>query len=117
MRGKLTFVAGAAIGFVLGARAGRERYEDLMARAKKVMENPSVREARGAAKSQASTLYSQGKEAVTDVKVGEKLPFEDERRACDERCVRRRDPPADVVEQLLKKIRRPGRGRGYTMCG
>ena len=29
MRGKLIFVAGAALGFVLGARAGHERYEQI----------------------------------------------------------------------------------------
>ena len=29
MRGKLIFVAGAAVGFVLGARAGHDRYEQI----------------------------------------------------------------------------------------
>jgi hypothetical protein len=29
MRGKILIVAGLAVGYVLGARAGRERYEDI----------------------------------------------------------------------------------------
>ncbi|WP_165068232.1 YtxH domain-containing protein [Marisediminicola senii] len=29
MRGKLTLVAGLAVGYVLGSRAGRERYEQI----------------------------------------------------------------------------------------
>lgn len=42
MRGKLLFVTGAAVGYVLGARAGRERYEQLKAAAGKVWESPGV---------------------------------------------------------------------------
>ncbi|WP_285114655.1 hypothetical protein [Leifsonia sp. fls2-241-R2A-40a] len=42
MRGKLLFVAGAAVGFVLGARAGRERYEQIKATAVKAWQSPSV---------------------------------------------------------------------------
>ena len=42
MRGKLLFVAGVAVGFVLGARAGRERYEQLKASAAKVWQSPTV---------------------------------------------------------------------------
>ncbi|GAA2053335.1 MULTISPECIES: hypothetical protein [Leifsonia] len=42
MRGKLLFVAGAAVGYVLGARAGRERYDQLKAAAAKAWESPAV---------------------------------------------------------------------------
>jgi uncharacterized protein YbaA (DUF1428 family) len=42
MRGKILFVTGAAVGFVLGARAGRERYEQIKAAAGKVWESPGV---------------------------------------------------------------------------
>ncbi|MGN6428814.1 hypothetical protein [uncultured Leifsonia sp.] len=42
MRGKLLFVAGAAVGYVLGARAGRKRYEQIKAAATKVWESPGV---------------------------------------------------------------------------
>ncbi|AAT88191.1 protoporphyrinogen oxidase [Leifsonia xyli subsp. xyli str. CTCB07] len=42
MRGKILFVAGAAVGYVLGARAGRKRYDQLKAAAARVWESPSV---------------------------------------------------------------------------
>jgi oxygen-dependent protoporphyrinogen oxidase len=42
MRGKILFVAGAAVGYVLGARAGRKRYEQIKSAATKVWESPGV---------------------------------------------------------------------------
>ncbi|WP_431279006.1 hypothetical protein [Leifsonia poae] len=42
MRGKLLFVAGAAVGYVLGARAGRKRYEQIKSAATKVWESPGI---------------------------------------------------------------------------
>lgn len=42
MRGKLLFVAGAAVGFVLGARAGRERYDQLKEAATRAWQSPTV---------------------------------------------------------------------------
>lgn len=47
MRGKILFVAGAAAGYVLGARAGRKRYEQIAGAAKKVWESDSIHSARG----------------------------------------------------------------------
>jgi hypothetical protein len=45
MRHRATFLAGLAIGLVAGARAGRERYEQLKKATQKVAENPTVRKA------------------------------------------------------------------------
>ncbi|WP_313543019.1 hypothetical protein [Leifsonia aquatica] len=42
MRGKLLFVTGAAVGYVLGARAGRKRYDQMKAAATKVWESQGV---------------------------------------------------------------------------
>ncbi|WP_223693326.1 YtxH domain-containing protein [Leifsonia poae] len=42
MRGKILFVAGAAVGYVLGARAGRKRYEQIKSTATKVWESPGI---------------------------------------------------------------------------
>ena len=42
MRGKLLFVAGGALGYVLGARAGRRRYEQIKAAAASVWQSPGV---------------------------------------------------------------------------
>ena len=45
MRHRATFLAGLAVGLVAGARAGRERYDQLKGYAQKVAENPAVRNA------------------------------------------------------------------------
>ena len=42
MMGKLTVLAGAAIGYVLGAKAGRQRYEQIMRRANKTWSSEPV---------------------------------------------------------------------------
>ena len=73
MRGKLMFITGLAAGFVLGSRAGREKYEEIRANAKKVWENPSVQEAAGVAQAQATKLYSESKDKLQSSKLGEKL--------------------------------------------
>ena len=73
MRGKLMFISGLAAGFVLGSRAGREKYEEIRANAKKVWESPSVQEAAGVAQAQATKLYSEGKDKLQSSKLGEKL--------------------------------------------
>ena len=73
MRGKLMFLTGLAAGFVLGSRAGREKYEEIRANAKKLWESPSVQEAAGVAQAQATKLYSEGKDKIQSSKLGEKL--------------------------------------------
>ena len=73
MRGKLMFITGLAAGFVLGSRAGREKYEEIRAGAKKFMDNPTVQEAAGAAQAQATKLYSESKDKLQSSKIGEKL--------------------------------------------
>jgi hypothetical protein len=45
MRYRLTFIGGVVVGYVLGARAGRERYEQLRKSAQRVVQNPAVRNA------------------------------------------------------------------------
>jgi hypothetical protein len=44
MKGKLLLLAGAAVGYVFGTRAGRERYEEIKARATKAWNDPRVQE-------------------------------------------------------------------------
>lgn len=78
MRGKLMFLAGLGAGFVLGSRAGREKYEELVQTARKVRENPTVQEAAGVVQEQANKIVSGGKEKLSnsklaETKVGEKL--------------------------------------------
>ncbi|MFF5178116.1 hypothetical protein ACFY2Q_08830 [Micromonospora sp. NPDC000316] len=73
MRGKIMFLGGLAAGFVLGARAGREKYEELVVRGRKVLDHPTVQEAAGVAQAQANKLYSEGKDKLGQTKLGEKL--------------------------------------------
>lgn len=42
MKGKILFVAGAALGYVLGARAGRERYEQIKTGVRKLMDSDPI---------------------------------------------------------------------------
>ena len=42
MKGKILFVAGLGLGYVLGTRAGREKYEELRTAAMKVWNDPRV---------------------------------------------------------------------------
>src|SRR4051794_20681990 len=73
MRGKLMFITGLAAGFVLGSRAGREKYEEISSNAKKLWEHPTVQEAAGVAQAQANKLYTEGKDKLNQSKLGEKL--------------------------------------------
>lgn len=49
---KMTLLAGAAIGYVLGARAGRQRYEQLKLQAGKAWQSPAVQDQVGKATQQ-----------------------------------------------------------------
>ena len=55
MRYRLVFFTGLGIGFVLGARAGRERYEQLRNLARKAADSPAVQQAAGALQAQAAS--------------------------------------------------------------
>ena len=41
--GKLGMLVGAAVGYVLGAKAGRERYEQITASARQLLDKPQVK--------------------------------------------------------------------------
>jgi hypothetical protein len=55
---RLSFVAGLAIGFVAGTRAGRERYDQMMQAAKTAKDSPTFQQAAGKIQTQASGLLS-----------------------------------------------------------
>lgn len=73
MRYKLTFVAGLAIGFVLGTRAGRERYEQLKKSARQLSQNPAVRNAAESAAHNGREAAGKAFHAVSD-RVGDRVP-------------------------------------------
>lgn len=70
MRYKATFVIGFATGYTLGARAGRERYEQIRRTMRGLSENPAVQSAAGVLQAQASSLVGSARDRVLD-----KLPL------------------------------------------
>jgi hypothetical protein len=74
---KVAFVAGLAVGYVLGTRAGRERYDQIRRLARAVRENPTVQETAGIVQAQASNAVAGARDIVADrlaqTPVGERL--------------------------------------------
>jgi hypothetical protein len=66
MRGRLIFIAGVGVGYVLGTRAGRERFDQMVAQARKFWESPTVQEGAGVMQAQAGRMYDKGKQAVSN---------------------------------------------------
>ncbi len=68
---RITFFGGLAIGYVLGAQAGRERYEQLKQLARKATESPAMQQAAGALQAQATATAKTAKEkAATGMRTG-----------------------------------------------
>ncbi|GAA3847114.1 YtxH domain-containing protein [Streptomyces phyllanthi] len=76
MRYRLTFIAGLALGYVLGTRAGRERYEQLKKSARQVAENPAVRNTAESAAQQGRAFAGKAYHVVSD-KVGDRVHVPD----------------------------------------
>jgi hypothetical protein len=90
MRTRITFLAGFAAGFVVGTRAGRERYEQMVKLGRKAAENPAVRRATHAAGSKATELSK-----AAGQKAAERLP-----------------KLAETAKNSASKVRIPGRNSG-----
>ncbi|MCF6526143.1 YtxH domain-containing protein [Streptomyces sp. JJ36] len=73
MRYRLTFIAGLAVGYVLGARAGRERYEQLREGGRRIAGNPAVRNARETAAQNGRQMATRAYDTVNE-RVGHRLP-------------------------------------------
>jgi hypothetical protein len=61
MRYKAVFIAGAAVGFVAGTRAGREVYDKMLGYGKQVIEHPKVQQASNTAQSKATEFAKTAK--------------------------------------------------------
>ena len=91
MRYRAMFFVGLAVGFVLGTRAGRERYEQMKTAARRATDHPTVQQAAGTAAAQASSLAKTARDKVQQhgpgfantaiQKAGERLPAWRDKRA------------------------------------
>lgn len=69
MKGKVTFLVGFGAGYVLGAKAGRARYEQIKRNFQTWMGKPAVQDAVQTVKHEAEIVLDKAKTTVTD-KVG-----------------------------------------------
>src|SRR5260370_8478503 len=68
---RISFLSGLAIGYVLGAQAGRERYEQLKQLARKAAESPAMQQTAGALQAQATATAKTAKDkAATGMRKG-----------------------------------------------
>lgn len=74
---KMTFVLGFGVGYLLGTKAGRARYEQIVRSLREVKDNPTVQETAGVVQAQAVDLLSTAKDKVGDAlshsAVGQKI--------------------------------------------
>ncbi len=91
-RYRITFMTGLAAGFVIGTRAGRERYEQMRQLARKAADSPTVQQAAGAVQAQVTGALQSARRKVTD-RLGERVPrmAESARHAVADRMPGRRD--------------------------
>ncbi len=72
MRTRATFLAGFAAGYVLGARAGRGRYEQIRSAARSFMANPAVQSTASSLQHQAGDALATAKDKAAD-RIGDRL--------------------------------------------
>ena len=66
MRGRLGFMIGFGAGYVLGSKAGTERYEQLRRLYDNLQDSPQVKRVTGRAKEAASTGYEQARDKASE---------------------------------------------------
>jgi hypothetical protein len=71
MMGKLKWLVGFGAGYVLGARAGRERYDQIAGKAQELWSDPRVQEKAGQAQRLVKEKADQAQQVVKE-KVGDK---------------------------------------------
>ncbi|MEU3162989.1 YtxH domain-containing protein [Streptosporangium sp. NPDC006930] len=74
MRYRLMLGVGFAVGYILGSRAGRERYEQIKRLAQRVSDNPTVQETAGLMGAKVSQATDVARTKVSDV-AKNRLPF------------------------------------------
>ncbi|WP_147339478.1 YtxH domain-containing protein [Actinomadura spongiicola] len=70
MKARMMFMAGAAIGYVFGTKAGRERFEQIKRLSQQVSENPNVQEAAGKLRAKGEEFAGAAREKAAHRKEG-----------------------------------------------
>ncbi len=115
-RYRIAFLGGLAAGFVVGARAGRERYEQIKKLARTAADNPAVQQAAGALQAQTAQVAKSAGQKVTD-QVRDRVPgmSKSAKRGADSvpgRAKRDSNGSAEVPgDQPVKQAGEPGRKR------
>lgn len=66
MNGKVAFVVGAAVGYLLGTRAGREQYEKIKTGARSALDHPAVKDKVAQAENAIADVVREQGAKVTD---------------------------------------------------
>ncbi|MFI7443811.1 YtxH domain-containing protein [Nonomuraea indica] len=74
MRYRMTFAIGLAVGYVLGSKAGRERYEQIKKTAQRVADNPRFQQTAGVVNAQVSKVADMARHRVGDT-LQQRIPF------------------------------------------
>ena len=61
---KLSLLVGGAVGYVLGAKAGRERYETIVARARRLAGSQTVQSTAGVLQAQFDSVAARARETL-----------------------------------------------------
>jgi|CZKT01.1.fsa_nt_gi hypothetical protein len=116
-RYRIAFFGGLAAGFVVGARAGRERYEQIKKLARTAADNPAVQQAAGALQAQTAQVAKAAGHKVTD-QVRDRVPgmAKSAKRAADSkvpgRAKRNSNGSTEVPgDQSFAQTGEPGRKR------
>jgi hypothetical protein len=70
MKGRVSLVVGGAVGYVLGSRAGRQRYEQIKAQSQKFWQSPTVQQKKQEAQDFAREKAPEVKSAAVDAAAG-----------------------------------------------
>ncbi|MFI0357937.1 YtxH domain-containing protein [Actinomadura sp. 9N407] len=73
MKYRAMFFAGAAVGYVMGTKAGREKYEQMKLASQRFTENPRVQEATEMLRTKGGELAGAARERVPE-QIGNRMP-------------------------------------------
>lgn len=108
---KLTLLVGIGIGYVLGARAGRARYDQIKTQAQNAWNNPTVQEKAAEAQAKVRETAPKVGEAVTE-KAGEVAQKASEVASDVAAKVRRHDDDTDPGTPIADGLAQPGSSFG-----